>query len=159
MSSQQKRGFRLPWAAERSTEDAAGAATLEAESADPTTPVLNGDGEGGELGEGPFHFADAATPAASTDAPPEAPDVPETAAEAGMLNTESAMTESATTEAAEDAATTSPATDDTWLAVTPEATESPTASENDTLKAVEPDAEKPSDDAAEPATKKATRSP
>src|SRR4051794_21588919 len=106
MSSQQKRGFRLPWAAERSSEDAAGAATLEAGSADPTTPAPTEEGEGGDLGEGPFHFGDAATQAASTDAPPEASDVPETAAEAGMLNTESAMNDSATTEAAEDAATT-----------------------------------------------------
>jgi len=85
MSSQQKRGFRLPWAAERSTDDAAGPATLEADSADPTTPAQIEDGEGGDLGEGPFHFADAATPDASTDASPEAADVPETAAEAGML--------------------------------------------------------------------------
>ena len=159
MSSQQKRGFRLPWAAERSTEDAAGAATLEADSADPTTPALIVDGEGGELGEGPFHFADAATPDASTDAPPEASHVPETAAEAGMLNTESAMTESATIEAAEDAATTSPATDDTWTAVTPEATETPTATADDPLQAVVPDADTPSDEAADPVAKKATRSP
>src|SRR6186997_1651529 len=120
MSSQQKRGFRLPWAADR-IEDAAGAATLEADSADATTPAQSEDGEGGELGEGPFHFADAATPDASMDAPPEASDVPETAAEAGMLNTESVMTESATTEPAEDAATTSPATDDSWSAARHEA--------------------------------------
>src|SRR5689334_24181341 len=149
MSSQQKRGFRLPWAADR-IEDAAGAATLEADSADATTPAVIEDGEGGELGEGPFHFADAATPAASTDAPPEASDVPETAAEAGMLNTESAMTESAT-ETAEDAATTSPATDDTWSAVSRQDTE--TAAENDTPEAAAPDSDKPRDDSAEPAAK------
>src|SRR6267142_2013948 len=101
MSRQQKRGFRFPWAAERSTEDAAGPATLEVDSTDPTTPAQIEDGEGGDLGEGPFHFADAATPDASTDASPEAADVPDTAAEAGMLNTESAMTDSATTEASE----------------------------------------------------------
>ena len=93
MSSQQKRGFRLPWAADRSTDDASGAATLEADSDESTTQAQIEDGVGGDLGEGPFHFADAATPDASTDAPPEASDVPETAAEAAMLNTESATTE------------------------------------------------------------------
>ena len=144
MSSQQKRGFRLPWAAERSTEDAAGAATLEADSADPTTPAQIEDGEGGDLGEGPFHFADAATPDASTDASPEATDVPETAAEAGMLNTESAMTDSATIEA--DAAPTSKTDDETWSALRRQAAAAADAvpeSDDDTFQAVTPDADAP----------------
>src|SRR6185503_2984378 len=67
MSSQQKRGFRLPWGADRSTEDGAGAATMEADSVEQTTLSQTEDGVGGDLGEGPFHFADAATPDASTD--------------------------------------------------------------------------------------------
>jgi hypothetical protein len=118
MSSQQKRGFRLPWAADRSTEDAAGAATLEADSTNPTSPAQTEDGEGGELGEGPFHFADAATPDASTDASPETPDVPETAAEAAMLNTEPA-----TTENAESAPASTSNDDDTWAALRRKAAE------------------------------------
>src|SRR4029078_8109852 len=121
MSSQQKRGFRLPCAADPIDEDVAGAPILEADSADPTTPAQIEDGEGGDRGEGPFHFADAATPDASTDASPEATDVPETAAEAGMLNTESAMTDSATIEA--DPAPTSPTDDETWSALRRQAAE------------------------------------
>jgi hypothetical protein len=137
MSSQQKRGFRLPWAADRGSDDAAGAATLEGDSADPTTPAQIEVGEGGDLGEGPFHFADAATPDASTDASPEAADVPETAAEAGMLNTDSATTESAeaapaTTDDAwpkfEDAQDGSDvATEESFMAVTEDATASDSA--------------------------------
>src|SRR6185436_16173001 len=122
MSSQQKRGFRLPWGADRSTEDGAGAATMEADSVEQTTLSQTEDGVGGDLGEGPFHFADAATPDASTDASPEATDVPETAAEAGMLNTESAMTDSATSDAADAAATTT-TDDDTWAALRRQAAE------------------------------------
>src|SRR5262245_31733348 len=93
MSSQQKRGCRLPWAAERSTDEGAAAATLEAEQADSTSTDETEDGVGGDLGEGPFHFADAATPEASTDASPGAPDVPETTAEAAMIESETTTTE------------------------------------------------------------------
>ncbi len=107
MSRQQKRGFRLPWAADRSTDEGAGATTAEAGSAESTTQAQPGDGDGGDIGEGPFHYADAATPDASTDASPDAPDVPGTAAEAAMLNTESATTDNA--EAA-------PTTDHAWPA-------------------------------------------
>jgi len=146
MSSQQKRGFRLPWAADRSDEDAAGAAILEADSADPTTPAQIEDGEGGDLGEGPFHFADAATPDASTDALPGAADVSETAAEAGMLNTESAMIDSATSEAADVAAPTSTTDDETWSALRRQAAAAADAvpeSDDDTFQAVTPDADAP----------------
>jgi len=110
MSSQQKRGFRLPWAAERSTEDGAAAATLEADPAEPTTPAQIVDEVGGELGEGPFHFADSATPDASTDASPEAPEVPLNTAEAAMIETETAT--NATLE-------TAPAEHDGWVAEVP----------------------------------------
>ncbi len=158
MSSQQKRGFRLPWAADRSTDEAAAAATLEADSADPTTPAQIEDGEGGDLGEGPFHFADAATPDASTDASPEAVDVPDTAAEAGMLNTESAMTDSATSEAADDAATTSSPTDDAWPTVGQRPDAADTESGEDTFQAVTPDTPEAESTDPEPATTgKATR--
>jgi len=109
MSGQQKRGFRLPWAAERSTEDGAGAATMEADSDAATTPEAIVDGVGGDLGDGPFHFADAATPEASTDASPGAPEVPQTSAEAAMIDTESVTTEPATAAEAE-----SPMTEEAW---------------------------------------------
>jgi hypothetical protein len=156
MSSQQKRGFRLPWAADRSTEDAAGAATLEADSADPTSPAQIEDGEGGELGEGPFHFADAATPDASTDASPETPDVPETAAEAGMLNTDTATTESAEQEAA----TTSTNDDDTWAALRRKAAQAADAEPetgDDAFEAVTDQAESEPAPAEEPAPKTTSR--
>jgi len=97
MSSQQKRGFRLPWAAERSTEEGGAAATLEADSADPTTSAQIEDGVGGELGEGPFQLADAATPDASMDASPEVPEVPESSAEAAMIDTETTTDETVKT--------------------------------------------------------------
>jgi hypothetical protein len=108
MSSQQKRGFRLPWAVERGTDEGAAAATLEAD-AEPTTPDQIEDGVGGDLGEGPFHFADAPTPDASTDVSPEASDVPETTAEAAMIDADA---DTATTEPTE--ATPPVADDDAW---------------------------------------------
>ena len=66
---------------------------MEADSVEQTTLSQTEDGVGGDLGEGPFHFADAATPDASTDASPEAAEVPETTAEAAMIDTESATIE------------------------------------------------------------------
>lgn len=126
MSSQQKRGFRLPWNAERSTEEGAGAATLEADSADPTTPEAIEDGVGGDLGEGPFHFADAATPDASTDASPEAPEVSETTAEAAMIDADTATTEPA--EGASSFAEAAWPTIDKRAASAPEATSEPVPS-------------------------------
>jgi hypothetical protein len=95
MSSQQKRGFRLPWAVERGTDEGAAAATLEADAVEATTSDEIEDGVGGDLGEGPFHFADAPTPDASTDVSPEASDVPETSAEAAMIDSDTATTEPA----------------------------------------------------------------
>jgi hypothetical protein len=95
MSSQQKRGFRLRWAVERGTDEGAAAATLEADAVESTTPDRIEDGVGGDLGEGPFHFADAPTPDATTDVSPEASDVPETTAEAAMIDADTATTETA----------------------------------------------------------------
>jgi hypothetical protein len=121
MSSQQKRGFRLPWAAERSTDEGAAAATLEvdaADSADSTTTAQIEDGVGGELGEGPFRFADAATPDASTGDSPEAPEVPENTAEAAMIETDAGTTE--TTESPP------PPTDKNVWGIADAATEKPT---------------------------------
>jgi hypothetical protein len=95
MSSQQKRGFRLPWASERDSVDGAGAATVDEEQG-PAARLDLLQGEGGDaLGDGPFHFTDAPTPDASTDAAPEAPDVPETTGEATMIDTENTTTEPA----------------------------------------------------------------
>src|SRR5438552_16470191 len=93
MSSQQKRGFRLPWAVERGTDEGAAAATLEADAVKPTTTGEIEDGGRGDLGEGPFHFADAPTPEASTDVAPEASEVPETTAEAAMIDADTATAE------------------------------------------------------------------
>lgn len=121
MSSQQKRGFRLPWAAERSTDEGAAAATLEGDAAEPTTPAQVEDEVGGELGEGPFHFADAATPDASTDASPEAPEVPENTAEAAMIEAETTTNENVETAPAGDEDTPTSSEHDA-LAVTAEQT-------------------------------------
>jgi hypothetical protein len=94
MSSQQKRGFRLPWAPEPDSGESAGAATLEDEQESlPARLDLVKGAVGDGLGEGPFHFADEPTSEASTDASPEAPDVPETTGEAAMIDTESPTTD------------------------------------------------------------------
>lgn len=87
MSSNQKRGFRLPWGAERSSEDGAGAATLER---------LGGpeDANGDELGTGPFRLT--ATPAPPTEeAAPAATDQPDSTFEAAMIDSDASTTESA----------------------------------------------------------------
>jgi hypothetical protein len=93
MSSQQKRGFRLPWAGDREPGDDAGASTSENGQTPPVRLDLLKGAVGDGLGEGPFHFAEDATPHPSTDASPDAPDVPETTAEAAMIDTESGTTE------------------------------------------------------------------
>ena len=78
--SQQKRGFRLPWAADRVPgEGAAGAGVLEPSDSD----QANGVGSD-ELGDGPFRVA-AASPEPTMDKAPAASDVPEVTAEADML--------------------------------------------------------------------------
>ena len=100
MSSQQKRGFRLPWASERDSVDGAGAATVDEEHAPGARLDLLKGEVGDALGEGPFHLTDAPTPDASTDAAPEAPDVPETTGEATMIDAESPTTEPADTSTA-----------------------------------------------------------
>ena len=82
MSDQQKRGFRLPWAAERGADEVSAAATLDTGTLD-SAPAAVGD----DLGEGPFHRAEA-EPAMTTDAAPAASDVPEDSAEAEMIDTD-----------------------------------------------------------------------
>ena len=74
MSSTQKRGFRLPWAAERSAEEA-GTAVLETDGIDPKRLAEIRASHGDELGEGPSHRSDP-----TTDAVPAASDVPTEAA-------------------------------------------------------------------------------
>jgi hypothetical protein len=83
MAGQQKRGFRLPWGAAGTPDGGSAAATLDPESNESTTGEVRD-----ELGEGPFGLADA-TPPMTTDAVPAAPDVPETTAEAAMIETQS----------------------------------------------------------------------
>jgi hypothetical protein len=129
MSSQQKRGFRLPWAGEREPGEDAGTATLENGQTPPVRLDLLKGAVGDGLGEGPFHFAEDSTPPASTDASPEAPDVPETTGEAPMIDTESGTTELA------DAATTTEA--DASPATDPDAVAEATAEPEDA--AVDPD--------------------
>lgn len=82
MSSTQKRGFRLPWGAERGPEEGAGPDTLDPEGA-PASDVVRDD-----LGEGPFHLADSSQPQ-TMDAAPAASDVPNDTAEAAMIDAES----------------------------------------------------------------------
>jgi hypothetical protein len=83
MSGQQKRGFRLPWTAERGSDEASAAATLDGEPLD-TTPDAVGD----DLGDGPFPRAES-EPAMTTDDAPAVSDVPDASAEAEMIDTDS----------------------------------------------------------------------
>ena len=84
--SQQKRGFRLPWAADRAPDEgAAGAAVMEPSETDQANGVGSDD-----LGDGPFRVA-AASPESTTDAAPAGSDVPEVIAEAAMLEAQTAQ--------------------------------------------------------------------
>lgn len=83
MSNTQKRGFRLPWGAERDPESGA---AMRDEAGNPM-----GDAVREDLGEGPFHLADATQPQ-TTDAAPAAPDAPEDTAEAAMFDAKSPST-------------------------------------------------------------------
>ena len=87
MSSNQKRGFRLPWGAERSSEEGAGAATLERNGA-------SGDTDGDEVGTGPFRLTATSAPP-TEDAAPAATDQPDRTPEAAMIDSEASTTESA----------------------------------------------------------------
>jgi hypothetical protein len=86
MSSQQKRGFRLPWGPERASDadgmDGTPAATLDPASPDPTDGVDSDD-----LGEGPFDLA-GASPTSTTDEAPASSEMPEDTAEAAMIDTQ-----------------------------------------------------------------------
>ena len=95
MSSSQKRGFRLPWAGERSPGAGDAATTLDAAAGDAT-------GAERDLGSGPFRLADATQPM-TTDAAPAAPDVPDSTPEAAMLETDAPTTEPAAAPPASDA--------------------------------------------------------
>lgn len=96
MSSQQKRGFRLPWGAERASDGDAAAAMLDPASPDPTSGVDSDD-----LGEGPYRLA-GASPLPTTDEAPASFDVPEDTAEAAMIDTQAQnQAESQSTQEAE----------------------------------------------------------
>ena len=84
MSGQQKKGFRLPWAAEQSgSDETSAAATIDPGTLD-SAPAAVGD----DLGDGPFHRAEA-EPAMTTDAAPAASNVSDVNAEAEMIDTDS----------------------------------------------------------------------
>jgi hypothetical protein len=85
MTSSQKRGFRLPWAAEHGPDEAA---PLDHGSDDQTTGAVRDD-----LGEGPFGRSDGAQQL-TTDAAPAASDVPDHTPEAAMIDAEAPTTES-----------------------------------------------------------------
>src|SRR5215213_7501491 len=83
MSSQQKRGFRLPWGPEHASDESAGAtAALDPATSDATNGVASDD-----LGEGAFQLA-GASPMPTTDGAPASSDVPEDTAEAAMIDTQ-----------------------------------------------------------------------
>jgi hypothetical protein len=83
MSGQQKRGFRLPWNAERGSDEGSAAATIDQGTLD-SAPAAVGD----DLGERPFARAEK-EPAKTMDAAPAASDVPDGSAEANMIETDS----------------------------------------------------------------------
>jgi hypothetical protein len=83
MSGQQKRGFRLPWNAERGSDEGSAAATIDQGTLD-SAPAAVGD----ELGERPFARAEK-EPAKTMDAAPAASEVPDGSAEAKMIETDS----------------------------------------------------------------------
>jgi hypothetical protein len=86
MSSQQKRGFRLPWGTERPDD---GDASLDTTAAESST-----DGGSDDLGEGPFGLADDAQ-STTTDAAPAAADAQDKTPEAAMIDADAPTTESA----------------------------------------------------------------
>lgn len=88
MSSSQKRGFRLPWGAERPDEG------LDAATLDPATLGARTGWVRDDLGEGPFRLADAAQDM-PTDAAPAAADVPDETPEAAMFDANAPHPESA----------------------------------------------------------------
>lgn len=87
MSSNQKRGFRLPWAGERPDSGDAVAA-LDPDTLDDPT-----DEERKDPGDGPFGLAATARDL-TTDAAPAATDVPDATPEAAMMDADANPTES-----------------------------------------------------------------
>lgn len=82
MSSQQKRGFRLPWGSERALDGDAGTATLDDATSDSTTGVASDD-----IDEATGNVA-TASPTSTMDEVPASPDVPEDSAEAATMETQ-----------------------------------------------------------------------
>ena len=85
MTSMQKKGFRLPWGADRSPDADATQGQLD-DAQEPTSDAARDD-----LGEGPFGLVGATHPK-TMDAAPAASDVPEPAAEDAMMDAESHST-------------------------------------------------------------------
>ena len=84
MSSQQKKGFRLPWTAEqRGSDEASAAATIDPGTLDSAPAAV-----GNDLGDGPFQHAET-QPAMTRGAAPAASNVPDVNAEAEMIDTDS----------------------------------------------------------------------
>ena len=88
MSNQQKRGFRLPWAAERGPEDGVAAATLDPHSPDATPDDVRLD-----LVAGSFRASEPTTHLLTEDADPAASHVPDPTAEAEMSESQNATAE------------------------------------------------------------------
>jgi hypothetical protein len=110
MSSQQKRGFRLPWAGENGPDEGGDAAVSEATELEPVAEVVSGSEtdmetqtEQDEVNEGDARLAALMASDETTDAAPAASTVPQTAAEAEMMDTESATSQSEDEVASEDA--------------------------------------------------------
>lgn len=88
MSNMQKRGFRLPWAAERGSEDDVAAATIDPGLLEKTPDDVRLD-----LVAGSFRASEAATRTLTRDADPAASNVPDATAEAEMSESQTATAE------------------------------------------------------------------
>jgi hypothetical protein len=99
MSSQQKRGFRLPWAIDNASDEEGDVAVSEATELAPVAEAVSDaetepETEQDEVNEGDARLAALMSPDETTDAAPAASPVPQTAAEAEMMDTESATSPS-----------------------------------------------------------------
>ena len=119
MSSQQKRGFRLPWAVENGPDEGVDAAVSEATELEPVPEAVSGpetqtetetetQKEQDEVNEGDARLAALMSSDETTDAAPAASTVPQTAAEAEMMETESATSQSDDEVASEEPASGNP---------------------------------------------------
>jgi hypothetical protein len=98
MSSTQKRGFRLPWTAERGPEDTPNLAMIDDETVDDAP----GDRRDADIADEPLGRAESHA-APTKEAAPAASDVPEASIEAEMSETETATTKTAEVEHAAEA--------------------------------------------------------